>query len=335
MGGHQNPIPQKLARWHNGRMTTGPGASREDLMFEAAYLYYMEGLTQQAIGAKLGYTRWTIGRLIDEARETGLVSITINHPRAQTHHIEQKIAHALGVQVVVVPGNNTDGIAAAARAAAKYLVGLSPVRTLGVSWGRTMTALASALSDGWANGVVVYQANGGPTHRGDNEVSTSVSAIAHKGRGTAHTLPAPALVGNPDLGPHLMAERSIAEVLDGAHKADTIFYSPGSVTRDSVLVKSGFITGPGIDKVRKAGAVGEILSHFVDANGEPLSPELERRTIALPLNKLASAKHTVAVAGEPAKAPALVAAARAGLANVLIIDTPTAEQVLAITSKEK
>ncbi len=83
------------------------------------------------------------------------------------------------------------------------------------------------------------------------------------------------------------------------------------------------------------GAVGDILSHFVDANGEPISAELERRTIALPLSRLATAKHKVAVAGEPAKAEVLVAGARAGLADVMIIDIPTAERVLALISKEK
>ena len=314
-------------------MATGSGASRDGLMFEAAYLYYMEGLTQQAIGTKLGYTRWTIGRLIDEARETGLVSITINHPRAQTHHLERQITAELGVQAIVVPGNNTDGVAAAARAAAKYLVNRSP-RTLGISWGRTMSAIAAALNENWANGVVVYQTNGGPTHAGNNEVSSSVSAIAHKGNGTAYTLPAPALVGNPDLGPHLMAEPSVAHVLEGAHSANAIFYSPGTASTDSVLVKSGFLTSDSINRIRDMGAVGDILSHFVDADGEPIAAELERRTIALPLSQLASAKHKVAVAGEPAKAQALVAAARAGLADLIIIDTPTAERVLAITSKE-
>lgn len=303
-------------------------------MFEAAYLYYMEGLTQQAIGTKLGYTRWTVGRLIDEARQTGLVTITINHPRTKTHHLERHIAKELDVQAIVLPGNNTDGVAVAARAAAKHLVNLAP-RTLGVSWGRTMTAMAGALDEGWADGVVVYQANGGPTHAGDNEVSSSVSAIAHKGNGTAHTLPAPALVGNPDIGPHLMADPSVAHVLDGVKRANVIFYSPGSVSKESVLVKSGFLSPRSIDKIRDSGAVGEILSHFVDSNGKPISADLERRTIALPLDELAKAKHKVAVAGEPSKAAALIAAARARLADILIVDTPTAQEIIEITSKEK
>ncbi len=37
----------------------------------------MEGLTQQAIGTKLGYTRWTIGRLIDEARDSLMKGVTL------------------------------------------------------------------------------------------------------------------------------------------------------------------------------------------------------------------------------------------------------------------
>lgn len=309
--------------------------SREDLMFEAAYLYYMEGLTQQAIGTRLGYTRWTVGRLIDEARQSGLVTISINHPRAQTHHLEQQIAAELGLdKVIVVPKNQEDGNEVVARAVAQFLLSRAPIRNLAVAWGRTMTALARALPDQWSPGVRVFQTNGGPTHRGDNEVSSSVSAIAHKGTGTAYTLPAPAIIGNPDLGPQLMAEPSIARIFEGARHAEVIVYSPGTVSKDSVLVKSGFLTEDTIDVIRKKGAVGDILCHFVDENGRPISAQLERRTIAYPLESLAHANVSIAMAGDPAKAPVMVAAARAGLAKIFIIDTKTAEDILAITSKE-
>ncbi|OCW60155.1 hypothetical protein HMPREF3167_03670 [Trueperella sp. HMSC08B05] len=312
-----------------------PHSSRDDLMFEAAYLYYMEGLTQQAIGTRLGYTRWTIGRLIDEARQTGLVTITINHPRIQTHHLEMQIAEQLGLKrAIVVPSKNGDGRQVVARATAQFLMSRAPIRSLAVAWGRTMTALATALPEHWSPGIRVYQTNGGPTHHGDNEVSSSISAMARKAPGTAFTLPAPTIIGNPDLGPQLMAEPSITRIFEGAAGADLVVYSPGTVSKESVLVESGFIPEETIDMLRRKGSVGDILSHYVDADGNPISAQLERRTIAYPLRNLAQAHLSVAVAGEVEKAPAMVAAARAKLAQIFIIDTYTAEAILAYTSKE-
>lgn len=130
------------------------------------------------------------------------------------------------------------------------------------------------------------------------------------------------------------AEPSISRVFDGATHADALIYSPGTVSHESVLVKSGFITEQSIDTIRRRGAVGDILSHFVDANGKPISTQLERRTIAYPLHMLARAHLSIAVAGDPAKAPAMIAAARANLAKVFIIDTTTAENILALITKE-
>lgn len=330
-----NNISCKADRLENMEKTMQP-SSRDDLMFEAAYLYYVEGLTQQAIGTRLGYTRWTIGRLIEEARQTGLVTITINHPRVQTHHLEKQIAAVLDLdKVIVVPGKHDDGRDAVAQATAQFLVNRAPLRSLGVAWGRTMTALAKALPDHWSPGIKVYQTNGGPTHHGDNEVSSSISAMARKGPGIAYTLPAPTIIGNPDLGPQLMAEPAISRIFDGARRADILVYSPGTVSKDSILVRSGFITEESIDSIRNKGSVGDILSHYVDATGRPISAQLERRTIAYPLHLLAQAHLSIAVAGEPDKAPAMVAAARGKLARIFIIDTTTAEAILALTSKEK
>ena len=55
---------------HVGR---GRTASRR-----VAWLYFMEGLTQADIAAKLGITRLRANRLLGEARESGLVNIQVN-----------------------------------------------------------------------------------------------------------------------------------------------------------------------------------------------------------------------------------------------------------------
>lgn len=56
---------------------------REAQMLRAAQLYYYENLTQGAIADRMNCTRWTVGRLLDEARACGIVAISINHPRSR------------------------------------------------------------------------------------------------------------------------------------------------------------------------------------------------------------------------------------------------------------
>jgi deoxyribonucleoside regulator len=50
---------------------------REQLMVQAAKLYYEMQLTQHEIAKQLCLTRWKVGKLLTDAKETGLVRIQI------------------------------------------------------------------------------------------------------------------------------------------------------------------------------------------------------------------------------------------------------------------
>lgn len=307
--------------------------SRGDLILEAAQLYYFEGLTQAAIGQRLGCTRWTVGRLLDEARESGLVTITINHPKARTHELETKLMRTFAIRkAIIVPSAGRGGVEVA-RVAASFIADLRPrPSSVAVSWGRTLARVAQQLPLNWAPDIHVYQTNGGPTRSGSDSISKSLGVVADKGPGTGHTLPAPAIVGSPELGYELRKEPVIAHTLDNAARADLTLFSPGSVTYDSVLVRSGYLRTNHIDAIRTAGAVGDILSHFVDANGRLVSRELDKRTIAVPLSALREAKHSVAVIDTADKAPALLAAIRAELVATVITDSATANALLTLVN---
>ena len=52
------------------------------LMLRAAQLYYHGDLTQDAIGKRLGVSRFKVGRLLDRALKEHAVRIEIVHPAA-------------------------------------------------------------------------------------------------------------------------------------------------------------------------------------------------------------------------------------------------------------
>ncbi|WP_258566825.1 sugar-binding domain-containing protein [Microbacterium sp. Se5.02b] len=134
------------------------------LMVRVAELYYDEDKTQDEIGGLLKVSRWKVGRLLTQAKDRGIVRIEIVHPRARRLGLERLLVERFGLtDAVVVPAPDGDDgtLERVAQAAADFLTALRPVpRTLGVSWGRTLRAVAEALPDGWANGVTVVQLNG-------------------------------------------------------------------------------------------------------------------------------------------------------------------------------
>ena len=50
----------------------------EQLHARVAWLYYLENFTQAEIGERLGLTRARVNKMLSEARESGLVRVTLN-----------------------------------------------------------------------------------------------------------------------------------------------------------------------------------------------------------------------------------------------------------------
>lgn len=309
-------------------------AERDALMLRAAELYYYERLTQAAIADRLMCSRWTVGRLLEEARDCGMITISINHPHARDRSLENQIRGAFDVvDAIVVASPEEVGAAGpvVASAAGDYLTGLRPRPTsLGVAWGRTIAAVAQAMPDRWTSGLKVYQAFGGLIRSDDDDVvMRSISLIARKGQGMGSLLPAPALVRDVDLARRLRQEPAIAQTLRDAASADTILYSPGAIRDDSILVRSGYLKEGLMEQLRAKGAVADFFSHFVDADGAPVIPEVEDRVIAIGLEALTGPGRRVLVGHGQDKALPMRVALGAGYASAVVTDSRTAAAILA------
>ncbi|CAM2909312.1 sugar-binding transcriptional regulator [Actinomyces slackii] len=308
-------------------------AHREHLMLRAAELYYYERLTQAAIADRLMCSRWTVGRLLEEARDSGMISISIVHPSARDRSIELELVDAFGVgEAIVVAAQATLEATArlVASTAAGCLTGLRPrPASLGVSWGRTVAGMARAMPDRWMRDLHVYQAFGGLARSDDAAVTDSIGLLARKGQGIGHLLPAPALVGDVDLARRLLQEPTVASTLEAAARADAIIYSPGAVSRDSILVRSGYLTAQMMERLRHIGAKADILAHFVDDSGQPVSAELEERSIAIGLDALAAAKTCILLGSGAHRAEPMRVALAAGYASTVVTDAQTAAAILA------
>lgn len=162
----------------------------------------------------------------------------------------------------------------------------------------------------------------------DDVVADSIGLMARRGRGVGHMLPAPAIVSYVELGRRLCHEKSVADTLAEAPRADVLIFSPGVLEVGSVLVRSGFLTERGLRRLQEMGAVTDIFSRFLDCEGNPVSQELEERTIAIPLDTVRNAKMSIAVASGTKKAVPLAVALRSGLAAVAIVDEELAQAVL-------
>src|SRR6266581_2124900 len=132
------------------------------LLVKVAQLYHLQGLNQDQIGRQLGVSRSKVSRMLKEARERGLVEITIHYPSRFSLDLERRLESELGLREAVVV--NASGVAGGqvlspvAGAAADYLLRvLQPGDVLGVSGGQTAALTAQVMSSSAVESLSVAQ----------------------------------------------------------------------------------------------------------------------------------------------------------------------------------
>ena len=307
------------------------------LAARVATLYYEDNKTHDDIGAILGLSRWKVARILQHAKDVGIVTIHITQPISRLEGLEQQILAQFDLDtVIVVDTTDTPALEAVATQAADHLMGIAPhITTLGMSWGRTLTAVANALPDGWAGGIDVVQVNGGMSVLDTSQsASWTVAVVADKARGNANVMPTPAIVQLPETADALRKDPTVSSVLDLAHHADTIMFTVGVASGDSAHVRSGYLTAEDIARLQEAGAVGDVVGRFIDANGDIVDGDLDHRTIGISLDKLVQAPRRILVAESAAKAPAVMSCLRRGFVSSLIVDQALAHNLVVPSSLE-
>src|SRR5690606_2435789 len=142
--------------------------------------------------------------------------------------------------------------------------------------------------------------------------------FARKGRGRMIPLPVPAIVGERLTREVLEKDRIVADVLREARGAQVLAFSLGIAGEGSVLKRSGNILKHEMDALLKAGAVGDVLGHFISRRGHIVDPELDARTIGLGLSDLKKCDRVIGIAAGTEKHDVTLGTLKAGLINVLV-----------------
>jgi len=317
----------------NGRVVPSPdtvgSSTPEDLRLalRAATLYYLDGLTQAEIAAKLGVSRPTAGRLVARARAKGLVRIEVVVPPTMKDDLhaeeERLLEERYGLTEAVVSGH-------LGRASAALLMRrLSEDDVLGFTWGPEQVAAVTALTPGVASCRVVVQLDGAmSTAQYQTGMEFILSRSADMLRAKAMRLPAP-LYADASTVLSLQGDSGISRTLETGRRADTMLFGIGSVSTSTTLFEGSFLDVRMLDELVALGAVGEIGGRFFDADGVPVDTELARRAVSVPLEDIRKCEKTILVCSGPPKHQATRAALIGGLAKLLVCDIECARWLLA------
>ena len=75
---------------------------RTELLAQVAHLYYEDDLNQDQIARRIGTSRSTVSRMLQEAREAGVVEITVHTPWKTVPELEDALRARFGLRGVRV-----------------------------------------------------------------------------------------------------------------------------------------------------------------------------------------------------------------------------------------
>jgi len=316
----------------NERPTARETVASPDLRVRAAWLYYVEDMTQEQIARFMNISRAKVIRLLASARDNGIVRIRIEDRASEQIALERNLVAAFGLAdaiVVPAPAAATAITTVVGHAAGTYLTDqMKDGMSLGVGWGATLHMSLKALGGQPCERLSVVSLLGGMTHSRAVNPSAVARRIADAFGADCYQLTAPVMVADETVRAALWSEPGLRELLERARRVDLALVSVGDVSEEATLFREGILPLSALASLQAAGAVGDVLCHFIDAEGNVVNHPVNRRVVSVDLEDLRRVPRVVVAAGGRRKVAAIRAALKATGAGVLITEEGAARGLL-------
>jgi deoxyribonucleoside regulator len=298
-----------------------------------AWMYFVEGLTQNDIAEKLGIGRVTVVRNINEALESREVKIWIEGEVAECFELESQLKAAFDLKdAMVVPEPTTpDNIRKAIGYAAGMYISdqLADGMSIGVAWGATLQESLQTLAARKYEKLEVVSLLGGVAEARKFNPAEFAWQFARTVGADCYLLPAPAVVDSPETRDALIERCGLHDVLKRADRLDIALLSVGNMTTASTVYRFNMVSEAQREDLIAKGAVGDLLFNFYGRDGRLIDHELNRRVVSVPPEKLRKVPLRIIASGGNDKVDCLLGAIKLVACNVLITNEATARQLLA------
>lgn len=314
-----------------------PAPRETALIVRAARLYYEQDRSQAQIAEELELSRSNVSRILRQARERGIVEVTIHDPEGPPRRdegLEAAIRSAFSLReahVVHVP--RADGLEAVARHAGALISERArTVDSLGVSWGHTLRAVVEHVEPVRRRPAPrVLPLVGGLSAMDELDSGESVlRTLASRLGARPQMLYAPAVLESATAAQTLRGESSIGDVLEAAAGVELAVVGIGSF---------GQHTTPGLVRLMRLSEheqaaflaqepAGDVCGRFVDTSGVPLGAPTDQRVLAVTFSQLLRIPEVIGAAAGAEKAPGVAGVLRSGAIDTLVLDVDLARALL-------
>lgn len=307
------------------------------LLASVARRYYVHDESKVSIADGLGISRFHVARLLREARDRGVVAISITTEGLVDDDLGGRLQEHLGVRRAVVVAAVPDQTSTVVlRHLGKVLADLLSTEvvegeTLGLAWSRVEASMVEQLAS--IERCTVVQLAGHLLVEG--ETSSGIELVrrtAALGGGDAYPIYAPMIVDDPTTAAALRRSPEVAHALARADHLDRAVVSVGAWGSPQSRVfrrLSREDQRRGVD----LGAQGEFSGRVFDASGALLPEVIDDRVVAATLDQIRSTPTVVATSWGAESAGAVATASRAGWVDTLLVDESLARALLAAQTR--
>ena len=300
------------------------------LAARVARQFYLDGMSKIDIADQLGISRFRVARLLDSARESGMVRIEIGLPGGSLDAgLSAELCSAFGLKhafVFTFPDEDEQALRRSlSEAFGQALMDLvTPRDVLGLSWSRTLSGLAAVLTQ--MPPCPIVQLTGAVPPPDGRDLLDLVRSVARIGGGPAHVFYAPMILDDAQTAAAIRRQADIAEA----------FALVPSVTMAVVAIGAW---GPGLstiydaitpeerEAVARLGVRAELAGVFIGEDGKLVPTPLGSRMIA-PGPALERIPFVLAVAYGVSKTDAVYAAIRGDMVHGLVTHASLARALL-------
>ena len=322
--------------------------NKASLLSEIAYMYYIEGLSQNDIAEKMFISRSRISRLLDEAKSEGIVEINIKFVSDRNYQLEEFLKNTMGLKDARVYNdvgrNAEETFNGVCNFAAEYFISrIKPKMCVGLTHGMLFSKIADIIERDYPpqkldlNMVQLIGHHSSP-QAGTTAPDVMSRIVRHYG-GSIHCLNAPIYIENDSLKAGLLREPLINETLDVAHSIDMALIGVKAINSSAQMKKqviwAGYVKDETLDELISLGTCGHILGRAIDVDGNQINHFINRCIIGLELSYLSKVKEVICIATGAERGPVVSGATNGKYINVLITDRSCAQQVMELYFQKK
>jgi DNA-binding transcriptional regulator LsrR (DeoR family) len=298
---------------------------------KSAWLYYVARLNQNEIAKKIGLSKMRVHRLIAYAEKNGFVKTFVEGGFDQTFKYENALKDKYQLKICeVIPNEdqNSDPAEMLGAAGARFImnqINENNISEFGIGTGSTISAIAKWLPK--INKKIDFiTLNGSLTSHNSIQTETAINQIAYKTIGECYNVGMPLMLVSVEQKKVVENISFIKEIMEKAANTKVKILGVGGLFDSSQIVRSKIFSAKSIEKLKKAGALGDVAGNFFNKNGELITIKETQKIFSVNIDSFKKST-TVLVAGGSEKTAQIRSVLKSGLFKGLITDEETSKQL--------